>query len=322
MNQPAQAIDGSSPPVVGRLAPSPTGGLHIGHARTFLAAWLSARYLGGRLILRIEDIDVARVRPESLQTALDDLAWLGLHWDEGPYIQSQRLAGYAAILDRLKAAELVYPCTCTRAEITRAASAPHLEDEKPSYPGTCSRRTVADAARFSSQTFAWRFRVPPGPVSWLDLYKGPQSLDPSHLGGDFIVARQSVGPAYQLAVVTDDSHMGVTQVVRGDDLIPSTPRQILLYQALGLHPPAFAHIPLALGPDGRRLAKRDGSIKLQTLREKNVDPAPLLKTLASSLGLGQAKPGDWLSAFRLENIPPTPYQLTADSLESLFATQP
>jgi glutamyl-tRNA synthetase len=165
--------DARSRPVVGRLAPSPTGGLHLGHARTFLIAWLAARHRGGRVVLRIEDLDASRVRDEACRSILQDLRWLGLDWDEGPdvggpsapYVQSDRLPLYHAALDRLKAAERVYPCTCTRAEIERAASAPHPEDEGPSYPGTCSNRCAADAEGLGDRPFAWRFRVPPGPIA-------------------------------------------------------------------------------------------------------------------------------------------------------------
>ncbi len=243
-------------PVIGRLAPSPTGGLHLGHARTFLIAWLAARRAGGRVILRIEDLDATRVRAEAVTTALIDLKWLGLDWDEGPdvggpngpYIQSQRKEVYDGVLERLKAMELVYPCTCTRADIARAASAPHAEDEGPTYPGTCSRRTAADAAALGDRPFAWRFRVAKGSVAWDDLFLGSVELDPSQVGGDFLVGRHTLGPSYQLAVVTDDAMMGVSQVIRGLDLVPSTPRQILLYRALGWREPRFGHVPLAVTP--------------------------------------------------------------------------
>jgi glutamyl-tRNA synthetase len=221
---------------VGRLAPSPTGGLHLGHARTFLIAWLAARHCGGRVVLRIEDLDASRVRAEAKQSILDDLGWLGLDWDEGPdlggphapYVQSERVQWYQRVLDDLKASEMVYPCTCTRADIARAASAPHPEDEGPSYPGTCSHRKAADAAALGDRPFAWRFRVPPGPITWTDSFLGPTTIDPSQSGGDFIVARHTVGPSYQLAVVVDDAMMGINQVIRGGDLVTSTPRQILL----------------------------------------------------------------------------------------------
>jgi glutamyl-tRNA synthetase len=278
--------------VVGRLAPSPTGGLHLGHARTFLIAWLAARHAGGRVILRIEDLDRSRARAGAAQTALEDLRWLGLDWDEGPdiggpsppYHQSERTALYELTLEALKKTESVYPCTCTRADVARAASAPHIDDEGPAYPGTCSNHCVADAAALSDRPFAWRFRVPPGLVEWDDLCLGRVALDPVRLGGDFIVARNQAGHAYQLAVVADDSAMGVNQVIRGNDLVPSTPRQILLYRQAGWPVPEFGHVSLAVETDGRRLAKRDASLKLETLRALGVDPRVLIGTLVHSFG--------------------------------------
>jgi len=308
----------TSPNAVGRLAPSPTGGLHVGHARTFLIAWAAARREGGRMILRIEDLDAARVRDEARAAALVDLRWLGLDWDEGPdvggplgpYVQSERRSIYDDALDRLKAAELVYPCTCTRADIERAASAPHPEDEGPTYPGTCSSRSAGDAQALGERAFAWRFRVATGPVAWDDLFLGPREFDPARLGGDFVVGRNAMGPSYQLAVVVDDALMGVTQVVRGADLVPSTPRQILLYRALGWTPPRFGHVPLVLGPDGRRLAKRDGSIKLSTLREQGADPRRLVGALARSCGwtdrIEPSGPIDWLDRYDPDSLPTDP----------------
>jgi glutamyl-tRNA synthetase len=280
---------------VGRLAPSPTGGLHLGHARTFLIAWLAARHAGGRVILRIEDLDGSRVRPGAAQAAVGDLLWLGLDWDEGPdlggpsapYSQSERSSVYEHVLGRLKASESVYPCTCTRSDIERAQSAPHAEDEGPAYPGTCSYRCAADAISLGQRPFAWRFRVPAGPVAWDDLFLGQVELDPGRTGGDFLVARHTVGHSYQLAVVADDAAMGVNQVIRGTDLVPSTPRQILLYRQAGWPEPRFGHVPLAMAPDGRRLAKRDGSLKLATLREAGVDPLRLVGALIHSCGWSQ-----------------------------------
>ena len=300
---------------MGRLAPSPTGGLHLGHARTFLIAWLAARARGGRVIYRAEDLDASRARADSIGEAMADLRWLGLDWDAGPdvggpdapYTQSERGERYVEALDRLQRAERVYPCTCTRADIERAASAPHPEDEGPTYPGTCAGRSAGDAAGLAGRPFAWRFRVPPGRVNWEDGYQGRLVLDPMRLGGDFVVARAGVGASYQLAVVVDDSGMGVTDVVRGDDLIPSTPRQLLLYRALGFAPPTFAHVPLTIGPDGRRLAKRDGALKLATLRVAGADPRHLIGLLARSCGwsdrVEQSSPADWLGRFRLAAIP-------------------
>ncbi len=214
-------------------------------------------------------------------------------------------------MGRLKSLDLVYPCTCTRADIARAASAPHAEDEGPAYPGTCSGRTVEDASGLGNRPFAWRFRVRADRIFWEDSLKGPIGLDPSTLGGDFLVGRSNGTPAYQLAVVCDDAAMGVNQVIRGDDLIASTPRQILLYRSLGREPPAFGHLPLVDGPDGRRLAKRDGSMKLASFRELGRDPRRLVGILAQSLGLGDgivdSAPADWIQNFDLSAIPKEPW---------------
>lgn len=307
------------PAPTGRLAPSPTGGLHLGHARTFLVAWLSARAGDGRMILRIEDLDATRARPGAGAQAMADLRWLGLDWDEGPdrggpaspYVQSERTEAYRVALGRLIAEDRVYPCTCTRADIERAASAPHAGEGGPAYPGTCSKRSAIEVESLDERRFAWRFRLPPGPVLWDDRFLGPMSVDPAMAGGDFIVARSSGEFAYQLAVVADDAAMGVTEVVRGDDLIDSTPRQILLYRALGLASPTFAHVPLVIGPDGRRLAKRDGSIRLASLREAGMDPEWLVGLLAQSCGwadrLIPSRPGDWIANFSLATMPRSPW---------------
>jgi glutamyl-tRNA synthetase len=314
---------------VGRLAPSPTGGLHLGHARTFLLAWLAARHRGGRIILRIEDLDTSRVRAEARHMALLDLRWLGLDWDEGPdmggpsapYVQSERLWLYAKVLDRLKALESVYPCTCTRSEIERAASAPHAEDEGPSYPGTCAHRCAADADLLRDRPFAWRFRVSSGLIAWDDIFLGRMEVDPSRMGGDFVVARHTVGPSYQLAVVADDAAMEVNQVVRGADLVPSTPRQILLYRRLGWPEPSFGHVPLAIGPDGRRLAKRDGSLKLATLREAGIDPRKVVESLVRPSGWS-GDSGHWhlreaIGHFEPDRLPREPWIVTLEWLEWL-----
>jgi glutamyl-tRNA synthetase len=313
-----------SQPTTGRLAPSPTGGLHLGHARTFLIAWLAARSAGGRVILRVEDLDASRARPEATTGALVDLRWLGLDWDEGPFIQSERRNAYAAALETLKQLGAVYPCTCTRGDMARAAAAPHAEDEGPAYPGTCAVRSAADAEELTrvGRPFAWRFRVPSGMIAWDDLVLGRVEVDPARGGGDFIVARDALGPAYQLAVVHDDAAMGVTQVIRGDDLVPSTPRQFLLYRALGRTPPAFGHVPLAIGPDGRRLAKRDGSIKLTALRAAGVDPRWLIGWLARSCGWSvrtePSMPHDWVGRFRLDSVPRQSWVVKTDSVAALL----
>lgn len=306
--------------VVGRLAPSPTGAQHVGNARTYLLAWLSARSQGGRVILRIEDIDSPRVKPWAVQQAMDDLRWLGLDWDAGPdhadsYIQTQRLSLYHAALDELKRRELVYPCICTRSDIEAAASAPHVGQEGPVYPGTCRHRRAADAAALTAQPFAWRFRFEEFsrsadlPTAYTDLVAGRQTARLEALG-DFIVCKADGTPAYQLAVVVDDHAMGITEVIRGDDLIPSTFRQLALYAALGWEPPRFGHVPLVIGSDSRRLAKRHGDTRLSMLREEGVHAGQLVGYLAWTCGLqpqpAPCRPEELLTGFCWDKVSRTP----------------
>jgi glutamyl-tRNA synthetase len=306
-------------PVVGRLAPSPTGAQHVGNARTYLIAWLSARTQSGRVLLRIEDIDSPRVKPGAAEQACADLRWLGLDWDADAVVQSTRLPCHEAALADLKRAELVYPCTCTRSDVERAASAPHREES--AYPGTCSHRSVADTSRLVYRPYAWRMRVRAASFSFEDGYRGPVQASLSSPAGDFVVWKSAGTPAYQLAVVVDDAAQGVTEVVRGDDLVPSTPRQLLLYQALGLKAPAFAHVPLVVGPDGRRLAKRHGDTRLSSLRAAGVTPESLIGLLAWSCGwLDRIRPTtarELLALFRLATIPPAPFVLTPALLKEI-----
>lgn len=255
--------------IVGRLAPSPTGSLHVGNVRTFLWAWLSARAQGGRVLLRVEDLDQPRVKPGVVEEMLDDLAWLGFDWDGPVEIQSRRRDFYRARFASLSAH--VYPCCCTRAEL--AMSAPHEGDAEPRYPGTCRNRNPGNIV-------GWRLRVPEGPVEFDDLVSGRCRIDVAATVGDFIVAKAPDWPAYQLAVVLDDIDQGVTEVVRGDDLIPSTGRQIHVYRALGAAPPAYGHVPLVVGPDGKRLAKRHGDARIRSLRERGVEPERIVAALA------------------------------------------
>lgn len=306
--------------VVGRLAPSPTGAQHVGNARTYLLAWLSARRQGGRVVLRIEDIDSPRVKPGAAAQAEEDLAWLGLDWDGPAVVQSARLARYEEALGRLRAAELVYPCTCTRADVERAASAPHLEHEGPVYSGACRHRAASDAPALEAagRAFCWRFRVPEATPAFDDVVRGRCELDLRQLGGDFVVWKAAGTPAYQLSVVVDDAAQGVTEVVRGDDLVPSTPRQLLLYEALGLAPPRFAHVPLVVGEDGRRLAKRHGDTRLAALRAGGVSAGRLRGLLAWSCGwVGEVREvgvGELLGRFSWGSLPRAPFVLTREAL--------
>ncbi len=231
----------------------------------------------------------------------------------GPFVQTQRLGLYEAALRRLQEQELIYPCTCTRADVERSASAPHQEHEGLTYPGTCARRRVADAATLEGRPFAWRFRVPAGPVEFTDGFRGRTCIDLQQVGGDFVVWKSAGTPAYQLAVVVDDAEQGVTEVIRGDDLVPSTPRQLLLYRALDLTPPRFTHVPLVVGPDGRRLAKRHGDTRLATLREAGVRAEDVVGLLAWSCGwldrVEAVRTRELLPLFRLESIPTQPFVL-------------
>lgn len=310
-----------SPPR-GRLAPSPTGAQHVGNARTYLTAWLSARSAGGAVALRVEDIDSPRVKPGAAEQAAADLRWLGLDWDGPPVVQTHRLPLYQTALDRLKQLDLVYPCTCTRSDVAAAASAPHAGDDGPTYPGTCARRTAADGDELTAdgRPFSWRLRVRESPT-FVDQYAGEVRLDLRHHGGDFVVWKSAGTPAYQLAVVVDDADMGVTEVVRGDDLIPSTPRQLLLYRALGLSPPRFAHVPLVVGEDGRRLAKRHGDTRLSALRAAGVAPEAVVGLLGWSCGwLDEVKPvapRELLPRFRLDAVPRRPFVLTGELLRGI-----
>jgi len=273
----------------GRLAPTPSGPLHLGNARSFLLAWLWARSKHGRVVLRIEDIDKPRCKPQFRRQAIEDLQWLGLDWDEIAPDQSTRIEIYRAALQKLAARGLAYPCTCTRKDIEEAGSAPH-SDEGPIYPGTC-RGKWRDAQHAREQTGrepAWRFLWQGPPVRFRDEIQGETRVDPAELG-DFVLWRRDDLPSYQLAVTVDDAAQGVTQVLRGRDLLLSTARQLALYGALGLQAPReWAHVPLLHDATGGRMAKRSGGESLMALREGGADPRKLLALLAASAGV----PGD------------------------------
>ncbi len=311
-----------APAIRGRFAPSPTGPLHLGNARTALLAWLDARSRGGSLAMRIEDLDGPRVRSGLEARILDELGWLGLDWDEGPdvggahgpYRQSERGGRYAAALDRLRGEGLAYPCFCSRAEIAKASQAPHASDEGPRYPGTCRGLSPDEqAVRAARRPPAWRFRVPDGPVPFLDRVHGECAFDVAATVGDFVVARADGVPAYQLAVVVDDAAMEVTDVLRGDDLLPSTSRQLLLYRALGLSGPRFAHVPLVVGADGERLAKRHGALSVGELRGRGIGAPAVVGLLAAASGLAppgaRVMPADLVAGFRLDQVPREPARI-------------
>lgn len=312
---------------IGRLAPSPTGAQHVGNARTFLLAWLAARAHHGRLILRMEDIDSPRIKAGAAQQALADLRWLGLDWDAGPdipsqsvesqssYVQTERIALYEQALKQLKQRELVYPCTCSRSEVAAAASAPHAGQEGPRYPGTCAGNSAATANKLSPGTFAWRLRSTAKQRTLHDGVAGEVHCNVSAELGDFVVAKADGTPAYQLAVVVDDHEMGITEVVRGDDLLPSAFRQCELYDCFGWLPPRFVHVPLVVGEDGRRLAKRHGDTRLATLRAQGVSNTALVGLLAWSCGLrtdpAPVTPQELLSDFAWDKVPRGAFTFTA-----------
>ena len=272
----------------GRLAPSPTGFLHLGHAATFWIAQSRARATGGTLVLRIEDLDHERCKPEYAASLLEDMCWFGLRWDEGPdiggpfapYCQHARLATYRSALTQLAAAGAIYPCKCTRRDAAQALAAPHEGEPGAVHADPCRppRGTPFEATGFAG--YNWRFRAPDHePVVFTDGCAGVQRFVAGRDFGDFIVWRKDDVPAYQLAVVVDDAAMEITEVVRGADLLLSTAQQLLLYRALGAMPPAFYHCPLVTDPNGQRLAKRTGAHSLRALRAAGVDPVSLRPAL-------------------------------------------
>ena len=277
-------------PVVGRFAPSPSGRMHLGNIFSALMAWLSVRSQGGRMVLRIEDLDARCHNPLWSDLFIEDLRWLGLDWDEGPFYQRDRTALYEEALDRLVASGLTYPCFCTRAEL-HAASAPHASDGTPIYAGTCRSLSPAEAAlRAAARPPATRLRVPrveddSDVVEFVDRVYGAQCEALAAECGDFLIRRSDGIFAYQLAVVVDDAAMGVTEVVRGNDLLSSTPRQMYLQNLLGYPHPRYAHVPLLVAADGRRLSKRDHDCGMDELRERFGSPEALLGYIAHLAGI-------------------------------------
>ena len=277
--------------ITGRFAPSPSGRMHLGNAFSCLLAWLSARSAGGRIILRHEDLDPARCRREYADKIEEDLCWLGLDWDEGGsrggegYYQSSRRELYRQFLEVLDEKGLIYPCFCTRADL-HAASAPHTSDGTPVYSGACrSLSPEQQRERAKNRTPALRARVPDRALSFTDGLQGPCAVELARDCGDPILRRSDGVHAYQLAVVVDDALMGVNQVVRGRDLLSSTPWQLWLQEELGFYHPAYYHVPLLLSGDGKRLSKRDGDMDLGAIRASGVSPERVIGRLAFTAGL-------------------------------------
>ena len=316
--------------VTGRFAPSPSGRIHLGNILCCLLAWLSARQKGGRVILRIEDLDIARCPRRYGEQMCRDIQWLGLNWDEGPviggpsgpYEQSRRTALYQAALRRLEAQGLVYPCFCTRKELL-AASAPHASDGARVYDGRCRRLSPQEKAALwaSGRSPAWRVQVPAETVSFADGNYGPQAQRLDRDCGDFILRRSDGVYAYQLAVAADDGAMGITRVVRGWDLLSSTPRQIWLLEQLGYPVPAYCHVPLLLAPDGRRLSKRDRDLDFGALRARK-RPQEVLGVLAALAGLreepGPVTAAELAAGFSWDRVARADRTLSQEDLERLF----
>jgi glutamyl-tRNA synthetase len=287
----------------GRYAPSPTGSLHIGNLRTALLAWLFARSQGGRFLVRMEDLDQGRVRAGIAEQQLEDLRSLGLEWDGPVEFQSHRRARYTDAVERLRGEGLLYECFCTRAEIRDAASAPHGPLPEGFYPGTCLHltRSQRERERAGGRPPALRVRAEMARIAFTDRLMGPQEGPVD----DFVLGRNDGAPAYQLAVVVDDAAQGIGEVVRGADLLDSTPRQLFLARLLGLPEPTFAHVPLVLGSDGARLAKRHGAVTLQDL-----DPLTARRWMARSLGLPDVSPRQMLDAFDPDALPREPIRFS------------
>ncbi len=292
---------------VGRLAPSPTGHLHLGHARSFLIAWWHARSRGGRVVLRFEDLDGDRSRPEHIETALRDLEWLGLDWDGSPRVQSEGLARLNEVAERLHREGKAYPCVCTRGDIRTAQSAPQEGATEVRYPGTCRSRfgSVAEARTATGRGAGLRFVVSAGTRVVVDRFAGSHMCNPHSEIGDFLITRRDGQPAYQLAVVVDDASDGVTEVVRGDDLLSSAARQMLLLEALGERTPDYYHLPLVRDASGRRLAKREDDLSLFELRAGGTDARAIVEWVAQSAGMTASRPraSELIGEFAMARVP-------------------
>ncbi|WP_058270850.1 tRNA glutamyl-Q(34) synthetase GluQRS [Olsenella massiliensis] len=315
----ADAKASAGGPCRGRFAPTPSGRMHLGNAFVALLSWLSVRSQGGTLVLRVEDLDPRTRQADAAELLMRDLDWLGLCWDEGPFYQSERGELYRDAIDRLERDGLTYPCFCSRSEL-HAASAPHASDGTYVYRGTCRHLSAQEVARRQAQRPpALRLRVPdegsPGDrVEFVDLCCGACHELLSRDCGDVLVRRSDGIVAYQLAVTVDDGLMGVSEVVRGHDLLGSTARQMYIARLLGLEPPRYAHVPLLVAPDGRRLSKRDRALGLDSLRAAGVSPRRVTGALASLAGLAspgeELAPADLVSRFDWDVVRRCPPQVT------------
>lgn len=291
---------------VTRLAPSPTGALHLGNARTFLVNWALARRQGWKIVLRIEDLDGPRIKEGAAESVIDTLRWLGMDWDEGPLVQSRDLSPYIGAMRALAKDARAFPCALTRAEIEQAASAPHGPTGESRFPPDLRPPIVP--RDFDDPETNWRFVVDPGEVPFDDAFAGSQRIDPSASVGDFVIWTKRAQPSYQLAVVVDDHRQGVTDIVRGDDLLDSAARQLLLYRALGYAPePSYAHLPLVIGEDGRRLAKRHGDTRIDHYRAQGVPAERVIGLIAFWSGVSTRRESmsasEFASAFNLGSMP-------------------
>ena len=286
-------------PCIGRFAPTPSGRMHLGNVFSALMAWASVRSQNGSLILRIEDLDIRAHNPQYTSLLLDDLQWLGLTWDRGPFFQSKRSELYQDALLKLKQQKLLYPCFCSRADL-HAAQAPHASDGTYVYAGTCRNLSQSERKELSSHKIpATRIHVPNKIYAFEDKVYGSTSQNLAESCGDFIVQRADGVFAYQLAVVVDDADMGITEVVRGSDLLSSTPRQLYLQDVLGLSHLTYAHLPLLVAPDCRRLSKRNHDLDLGVLRSQGKTPEEILGFLAYCVGLTEEN--EPLSAVQIAN---------------------
>ncbi|MEM6287120.1 MAG: tRNA glutamyl-Q(34) synthetase GluQRS [Bacteroidota bacterium] len=310
---------------VGRFAPSPTGDLHLGSALAALAAWASARSAGGRFVWRVEDLDGPRAVPEAAERQMEDARWLGLDWDEGPdvggphgpYRQSERSNVYDAALRRLAEADRLFPCRVSRKDLLALASAPHGAEGLPPYPASLRPDRLGENWFDTETDCAFRFRIDPEEVAFEDRVIGRVEEDASAAVGDIVLKRRDGVYAYQLAVVVDDLAMGVTEVVRGADLLGSTARQILLTRALGGTPPTHAHVPLLVAADGRKLSKREGDLSLRSLRDAGARPEAVVAWLAATLGQTGRTPAEMAAAFDVSRVPTEAVPVPADLADRL-----